>query len=430
MKNYRIVRLAGLHYQHTVQSFLGKIPDFSQKSYDNQLKYLFQDSPIYSDGFSRSFHHLGQEAFELIFDFEILQKQWAKENGIQYTPENWMFEIIMAQIAALKPDVIFFQGTELAIPGRFVKGRESFTLPEILIEKFPFIRLVVMFSGYPCMADRIKGVNILFACVPSLVKFYLKMGFDPILLYHSFDESIINKLNVRDKQYGFTFTGSSRASESRYWALRQLMEETNLEIWLYENLLHQRNSLKRVLHSFMINSIVVINPKIMEKYEYSDFLPQWLQNIFKKKVNEAYIGNMVHIRKEPIKYFREDYPDRCHIPMMGIDMYNLLHQSIITFNKHTDAAKGDVGNMRMFEATGVGTCLLTDTGRNISDLFEEDKEVVTYRTIDEAVEKVNYLLDHPDEAEKIAKAGQARTLKDHTIMNRCQQIDEVIQANL
>ena len=208
------------------------------------------------------------------------------------------------------------------------------------------------------------------------------------------------------------------------------MEETNLEIWLYENLLHQRNSLKRVLHSFMINSIVVINPKIMEKYEYSDFLPQWLQNIFKKKVNEAYIGNMVHIRKEPIKYFREDYPDRCHIPMMGIDMYNLLHQSIITFNKHTDAAKGDVGNMRMFEATGVGTCLLTDTGRNISDLFEEDKEVVTYRTIDEAVEKVNYLLDHPDEAEKIAKAGQARTLKDHTIMNRCQQIDEVMQASL
>jgi len=74
--------------------------------------------------------------------------------------------------------------------------------------------------------------------------------------------------------------------------------------------------------------------------------------------------------------------------------------------------------------------LLTDTGSNMSDLFEEDKEVVTYRTVDEAVEKVNYLLEHPAEAEQIAKAGQARALKDHTIMNRCLQIDEVIQKLL
>ena len=84
----------------------------------------------------------------------------------------------------------------------------------------------------------------------------------------------------------------------------------------------------------------------------------------------------------------------------------------------------------MFEATGVGACLLTDTGHNMPDLFEEDKEVITYRTIDEAVDKVNYLLAHPDEAEQIAKAGQIRTLKDHTIINRCQQIDEVIQKLL
>ena len=66
----------------------------------------------------------------------------------------------------------------------------------------------------------------------------------------------------------------------------------------------------------------------------------------------------------------------------------------------------------------------------MKDLFEEDKEVVTYSSIDEAVEKVTYLLNHPDEAEQIAKAGQARTLKDHTIMDRCKQIDEVIKKLL
>ena len=133
---------------------------------------------------------------------------------------------------------------------------------------------------------------------------------------------------------------------------------------------------------------------------------------------------------EPVKSFRELYPDRCLPPVMGMDMYNILHQSIVTFNKHTDATQGDVGNMRLFEATGTGTCLITDLGYNLCDLFDTDKEVMTYSSIDEAVEKANYLLGHPAVAAEIASAGQKRVLKDHTTFQRCRQIDEVIQKKL
>jgi spore maturation protein CgeB len=66
----------------------------------------------------------------------------------------------------------------------------------------------------------------------------------------------------------------------------------------------------------------------------------------------------------------------------------------------------------------------------MSDLFEEDKEVVTYRTVDEAIEKAKYLIDHEDVREEIGKAGQERTLKDHTVFSRCQLIDEAIQKML
>ena len=89
-----------------------------------------------------------------------------------------------------------------------------------------------------------------------------------------------------------------------------------------------------------------------------------------------------------------------------------------------------VGNLRMFEATGVGTCLLTDSGKNICDLFEPGKELVTYSSVDEAVENLMYLLDHENERAEIARAGQQRTLKDHTISHRCQLIDDVIQSKL
>ncbi|MBK7501080.1 MAG: glycosyltransferase family 1 protein [Ignavibacteriales bacterium] len=51
--------------------------------------------------------------------------------------------------------------------------------------------------------------------------------------------------------------------------------------------------------------------------------------------------------------------------------------------------------------------------KNISDFFEPDKEVVTYNSSEECVEKVNWLLLHPNELKQIADAGQKRTLKIH-----------------
>src|SRR5688572_2902585 len=111
-------------------------------------------------------------------------------------------------------------------------------------------------------------------------------------------------------------------------------------------------------------------------------------------------------------------------------MYRTLQASDITFNIHTNGAHGDVGNMRMYEATGVGACLLTDTGSNIGDLYDADREVVTYKSYPELLEKIRYLNDHPDERRRIAEAGQQRTLRDHTVRRRVDQIDELIQRKL
>jgi len=84
----------------------------------------------------------------------------------------------------------------------------------------------------------------------------------------------------------------------------------------------------------------------------------------------------------------------------------------------------------LFEATGVGACLLTDWRENLSDLFEPDKEVLTYRSAAECVEKVNYILEHEDERLSIAAAGQLRTLREHTFDNRAARIDEIIRSVL
>jgi spore maturation protein CgeB len=108
-------------------------------------------------------------------------------------------------------------------------------------------------------------------------------------------------------------------------------------------------------------------------------------------------------------------------------MYRLLALSKISFNIHTDKSFDCVGNIRLFEATGVGSCLLTDRGLNMADLFKEGHEVMTYSSIKECIEKAKYLLKNDKERLEIASCGQKRTLRDHTVKKRCEAIDEMIQ---
>ena len=86
--------------------------------------------------------------------------------------------------------------------------------------------------------------------------------------------------------------------------------------------------------------------------------------------------------------------------------------------------------MRLFEATGVGTCLLTDWKSNINDLYEADTELATYCSAEECIDKVRYLLEHEKERKAMAEAGQRRTLQDHTIYTRAEQLDNIIRIFL
>ena len=104
---------------------------------------------------------------------------------------------------------------------------------------------------------------------------------------------------------------------------------------------------------------------------------------------------------------------RHHGEAWGQDMFRLLQESQITVNRHIGVAENHANNMRLFEATGCGALLITDYKDNLADLFDIGKEVVAYRTPDECEALIQYYQHHPEEAAQIARAGQARTLRDH-----------------
>lgn len=127
----------------------------------------------------------------------------------------------------------------------------------------------------------------------------------------------------------------------------------------------------------------------------------------------------------------EKYEELCKVVKPGVygnEYYKTLASYSICLNIDAEDELGTAGNMRLFEATGVGTCLLNEANRRgLSDLFNLESEVVTYNDLDDMVDKIDYLLNSKDVADRIARAGQKRTLEKYTYKYKAEQLLDYIQ---
>jgi hypothetical protein len=112
----------------------------------------------------------------------------------------------------------------------------------------------------------------------------------------------------------------------------------------------------------------------------------------------------------------------------GADMYQVLRRSRITLNSHIDLAGREAGNMRLFEATGVGAFLLTDFKNNLDTLFAPDREVAVWRSIEDCLDVIGRMIGDDDGRAAIAYAGHARTIAQHTYRHRATEILELVEG--
>lgn len=73
-------------------------------------------------------------------------------------------------------------------------------------------------------------------------------------------------------------------------------------------------------------------------------------------------------------------------------------------------------NSRLYDLNAYGVCQLCDNEDHLSKIYELDKEVIGYETIDEAISKLKYFIRHIDQAQEIAFYGRQRFLKCYTSM--------------
>ena len=74
--------------------------------------------------------------------------------------------------------------------------------------------------------------------------------------------------------------------------------------------------------------------------------------------------------------------------------------------------------MRVFEAMGAGSLLLTDKVDSLDELFQDGVHLVTYSSLDEAVDKAKFYLKNDSLREKIALSGYKEVMDKHTIDHR------------
>jgi spore maturation protein CgeB len=120
---------------------------------------------------------------------------------------------------------------------------------------------------------------------------------------------------------------------------------------------------------------------------------------------------------------------RYHGEAWGIDMFRILFESRIALNRHIGVAERYANNMRLYEATGVGTLLLTDAKDNLAELFEPGREVAVYASEDELVAQVEHYLAYEEERAAIAAAGQRRALAEHTYTHRMRELLQILEGS-
>ncbi len=133
---------------------------------------------------------------------------------------------------------------------------------------------------------------------------------------------------------------------------------------------------------------------------------------------------------KPVKSYSDLLLKKNRPSVYGIEMFNLFSNSRIVLNMHIGVAGNFAGNMRLFEVTGVGSCLLTDNKKNLGDLFDVTNEIVVYDDQQDCIEKAKWLLENESERKKIAEAGHKKTMKQHTVENRCKLILDIIDQEL
>ena len=373
------ILIVDTYYDKFLKTFYKKNTTLKNSEYDFQLKALLNTKFGTSDAYSYYFNKNNWEAKDLIVNNFFLQKEWGKNNNIKISELRSKIPHKFFKFPIIGKKLVYFNRL-FDISKEQIKAFKpdilycqdlSFFPEEILlkIKKENNIRLIVGQIACPLPPKSfLKPYDLILTSFPHFVDRLRNDGKNCDYFKIGFDQRILSKTIQNNRDIDFSFMGGiSKHHNNASKNIEYLIKNANLQVYGYG----------------------------------AKNLP-YNSNIRKNHKGERW----------------------------GLDMYNILSRTKISFNRHINVAENNANNMRLYEATGMGSLLLTDKKDNLKKLFEEDREIVTYKSKEEALHKYNYLINNPAELANIAKAGQLRTLKEHTYENRIKELIQILNKYL
>jgi len=370
-------------YHVYLEKFYAARPGLAQADSAAQYAGLHADAFGWADFWTHYLVARGFEAEDRLANAKPAQLAWARENGVAAGADSWMPQVAAAQVRKFAPEVLFL-GDYAAFPAAWVKELRA---------QVPSIRLVVAWCGAPYQDASFFGAcDLVLSCIPELVTHFRALGHKSELLRHGFDARILKRLGNAPaaQRYPVSFVGSvgigSPAHAERQRLLAAIAGRVELTVFTPAA---DRSPWQRARAA----------AKTLLGRDKGGPMPAALRRALRPGV-------------------------------FGLDMFRTLRDSTVTLNSHIALSRHSASNMRLYEATGSGTCLVTDWKPDLAELFDPESEVVAYRSAEECVEKVAYVLANPAARDRIAAAGQARTLREHGFERRAADMEALLRHYL
>lgn len=354
------------YYAGFLKSFWARHSQLINSSYRKIHSSLISQYFGTSDYYSYNLKQLGHKAIDIIANDEVSQLQWAKEHGYLYNSFNLLDKLrILPYAHRLLGHSQRLQQITLAQINSYkpdvvyLQDLSFFTPANLKIIKKNALLVGQIACPLPAR-KQLKQFDLILTSFPHYVPMFRQIGIKSEYFRIGFEPRVLKKVGKQKREYDVTFIGSF----SPY---------------------HQKGT--RILESLA------------------------------RKIP-------IHVWGQGLEYLSLTSPLRknYHGGAWGLEMYKILAKSKIVINRHISSSGKYANNMRLYESTGMGAMLITDAKENLSDLFEIDQEVVTYCDTTDLLNKVQYYLNHEKERAQIARAGQKRTLREHTYQSRMKEL--------
>ena len=398
----KIAFLSSIYPAHAEKIYLEN-PKLFQKSSDEQIEFIRWHALSSFVRWNELLENQGFQTSGFNLNLPEVALAWAKENNFETKASDNILEIGLERIRQFKPDIVF----SLA-PLNYLKNN---FLNELIgsLSKKP--KLIAWYGANAGEEEIFRYFDLTLSNSKHLVNSLKKKDIQADFLQHSFDPIVLDKIKIPKE----------RINRGAFFGNLELTADFRKRT----NFLEKVSIKTRLLD---VHATVKV-PTFTERFKYFGIKSRYLTS---KKINPIISTNRLSKWADPkilppspwnlSKKFIRGIKEPCY----GKSMLESLASYDFAINYHNKHTGNYACNMRLFESTGLGCTLLTDYKNDLNDYFEIGTEILSYKSADEACEKIEYLYKNPSLSRKISYAGQKKCLECFNTQNQIKILSDIL----